>query len=111
MENELTLTNVGDTGVSSFVFLDRVHVVYPETPAMRGGRFEGVFSESGVATIAGSARYALDVTSPQDPRWLVRLKRRSGTGEAEGGGPAELPADDPGSAAGAQDLAGRSSRP
>ena len=77
-ENDLTVTNVGDTGVSSFVFLDRVHVVYPETAAVREGLFEGVFPESGVATVQGSARYALDVTSPQDPLWLVRLKRRSG---------------------------------
>jgi hypothetical protein len=60
------------------VFLDRVHVVYPETSALRGGLFEGVFPESGVATVRGNARYGLDVTHPRAPRWLTRMKRRSG---------------------------------
>jgi hypothetical protein len=77
-ENELTLTNVGDTGATSFVFLDRVQLVYPEESSLRGGLFEGTFLEGGVATVVGPARWGLDVTRPSAPRWLTQLRRRSG---------------------------------
>ena len=42
--NELRLTNVGDTGVASRVFLDRFEVLYPQATAARSGAFDGVFS-------------------------------------------------------------------
>jgi hypothetical protein len=73
-DNELTLTNLGDTGVYSLVFLDRVEVIYPRSPAMRGGRFEGEFRESGVVTVAGPARAVVDVTDPERPAWLAEAE-------------------------------------
>ena len=33
-ENSLTVTNLGDTGVYSFVFLDRFSLVYPRTKSL-----------------------------------------------------------------------------
>ncbi|MCJ7829944.1 MAG: hypothetical protein MUP74_01030, partial [Desulfobacterales bacterium] len=50
--NTLTFTNVGDTGVVSRVFLDRVEIDYPEAPALRAGRFGGEWTEEGVAEVA-----------------------------------------------------------
>ena len=63
--NELTVLNVGDTGVSSRVFLDRFDVLYPQLTAARSGSFDGVFSSAGTAEVAGIASPAalLDVTS------------------------------------------------
>ena len=79
-QNSLTLTNLGDTGVYSFVFLDRFSLVYPRTRSLQAGRgiFEGVFSQKGKAVVSGKARYALDVTDPGAPRWL-KLRKRKGT--------------------------------
>ncbi|MGD8898335.1 MAG: right-handed parallel beta-helix repeat-containing protein, partial [Acidobacteriota bacterium] len=68
-ENSLTVTNLGDTGAYSFVFLDRVDLVYPRTPALQAGRFSGVFSEAGQAVVSGEAQVGLDVTDPQAPVW------------------------------------------
>ncbi len=48
--NTLTLTNVGDTGVSSLVFLDKVEIDYPQLPAVRAGRFSGAWTEDGAAS-------------------------------------------------------------
>ena len=42
--NELRVVNVGDTGVSSRVFLDRFDVLYPQLGAARSGAFDGVVS-------------------------------------------------------------------
>ena len=69
--NELTVTNVGDTGVSSRVFLDRFEVVYPQVTAARSGVFDGVFSSAGTAEVAGprSPAALLDVTSGAS--WLT----------------------------------------
>ena len=50
--NELTVTNAGDTGVYSLVFLDRFEVDYPQATVLRGGAFEGEWSEDGVVQIA-----------------------------------------------------------
>ena len=63
--NELTVWNVGDTGVSSRVFLDRFEVAYPQTGAAPAGSFEGVFASGGVAEVSGLAAPAavVDVTS------------------------------------------------
>ncbi len=51
--NELAVANVGDTGVSSLVFLDRFEVCYPQASAVRAGVFEGVWAESGTAEVSG----------------------------------------------------------
>ena len=69
--NELRVTNVGDTGVSSRVFLDRFDVLYPQVTAARSGAFDGVFSVSGTAEIAGIASPAalLDLTAGAS--WLT----------------------------------------
>ncbi len=62
--NELTVTNVGDTGVASRVFLDRFEILYPQVTAARSGVFDGVFSSAGTAEVVGLAPVALlDVTS------------------------------------------------
>ena len=70
--NELTLTNVGDTGVASLVFLDRFEVEYPRTAAATGGLFEGRWSGAGAAVVAVSGVPAVvDVTTA--PLWLGGL--------------------------------------
>jgi hypothetical protein len=51
--NELSLTNAGDTGVTSLVFLDRFEVSYPQLAAARRGVFEGVWADSGRVEIGG----------------------------------------------------------
>jgi hypothetical protein len=51
--NELALTNVGDTGVVSLVFLDRFEVSYPQTSTVREGVFEGVWGEGTPVEIGG----------------------------------------------------------
>jgi hypothetical protein len=63
--NELTVANVGDTGVASRVFLDRFEVLYPQLAAARSGSFDGVFSSRGTAEVAGisSIGALLDVTA------------------------------------------------
>ena len=68
--NELLVLNVGDTGVSSRVFLDRFEVLYPQVGAGRAGAFDGVFSKAGMAEVASlvSPAAVVDVTSGT---WLV----------------------------------------
>ncbi len=78
-ESSLTVTNLGDTGAYSFVFLDRVDLVYPQTPALRSGLFSGVFSETGRAIVSGEAQVGLDVTDPDAPVWLQGLRHKAGT--------------------------------
>ena len=51
--NELQLTNVGDTGVASLVFLDRFTVSYPQLSSLGSGAFEGTWSESGSGDACG----------------------------------------------------------
>jgi hypothetical protein len=51
--NDVSVENVGDTGVYSLVFLDRFSVEYPQTSQMRLGRFEGEWSAGGTAQIGG----------------------------------------------------------
>ena len=69
--NELRVLNVGDTGVASRVFLDRFEVLYPQVAAARSGAFDGTFSATGTADIAGIASPAalLDVTDGAS--WLT----------------------------------------
>ena len=70
--NELQLTNVADTGATSYVFLDRFTLSYPQASSLAGGRFEGTWSDAGTVTLAGVAGQAalLDVTTSGGARWL-----------------------------------------
>ena len=65
--NEITVVNVGDTGVSSLVFLDRFTVDYPQRWEARAGIFEGEIQEEGTAEVAGfnGPAVVLDVTGPR----------------------------------------------
>jgi hypothetical protein len=74
--NELSLTNFGDTGVVSRVFLDRFLVSYPRLPAVSAGVLEGTWREGGTAEVAGvgAAPVVLDVTPAAAVKWLVGLK-------------------------------------
>ena len=67
--NELSLTNVADTGVSSFVFLDRFTVSYPQASSLATGVFEGTWAGTGTATVTGTsgAVALLDVTATLVP--------------------------------------------
>jgi hypothetical protein len=69
--NDLALTSVTDTGVSSLVFLDRFSVTHPQASALAGGLFEGVFPEPGPVSVSGlgAAPALVDVTAT--PRWLT----------------------------------------
>ncbi len=66
--NELVLTNVADTGVTSFVFLDRFSLGYPQSATMSAGLFEGTWTENGTATVLGASGplAVLDVTATAD---------------------------------------------
>ena len=74
--NDLRVLNVGDTGVSSRVFLDRFEVAYPQTSAARSGVFEGRFPSSGTAEVTGLASPAalLDLTAAS---WLTAYEAGS----------------------------------
>jgi len=84
-QNDLSLTNIADTGVSSFVFLDRFMLAHPQASLLAGGRFEGTWLESGTVTVSGvgGALAVLDVT-PADgsvgssPRWLIGYEASGG---------------------------------
>ena len=62
--NTLSLVNLGDTGVTSRVFLDRFSVSYPQAPALRAGVLEGTWAEPGIAEVAttGASPIVLDTT-------------------------------------------------
>ncbi len=87
--NELSLANVADTGVSSFVFLDRFAVSHSQSASLAGGPVEGTWAESGTASLGGSsgADVVLDVTGAGSPagaraqgaRWLTGLQASGGT--------------------------------
>jgi hypothetical protein len=85
--NELSLTNVADTGVSSYVFLDRFTVSYPQASSLAGGVFEGTWMEGGTVTLGGLAVPAalLDVTAASAPdgtggaRWLAGYEATGGS--------------------------------
>jgi len=74
--NEVTLENTGSSGVASFVFLDRIALVYPQTPTARGGRFEGTWASSGTAEVAGFASPPLGVVEVAggETRWLTGIE-------------------------------------
>ncbi len=77
--NELSLTNVADTGATSYVFLDRFTLSYPQASSLAGGRFEGTWNEAGTVTLGGLTAQAalLDVTAT--PTWLSRYETSGGT--------------------------------
>ena len=87
--NELSLTNVADTGVSSLVFLDRFTIVHPQLSSLAGGRFDGVWPESGSvrlevpAAVSGPVR-VVDVKGPAAasgttvPVWLTGVEVTAG---------------------------------
>jgi hypothetical protein len=75
--NELSLTSVADTGVSSLVFLDRFTLSYPQASALVNGVFEGVWPESGAATVSGQAAALLDATAT--PSWLRGYESTGGS--------------------------------
>ena len=72
--NDLSLTNVADTGVTSYVFLDRFTFAHPQLSSLSGGRFDGRWSESGsvglsaVGSVSGPVM-VVDVTA--GPVWLT----------------------------------------
>ena len=75
--NELLLTNVADTGVSSYVFLDRFAIAYPQLASLASGVFEGTWKDGGTATLSGTAAALLDVTAT--PSWLRGYQASGGT--------------------------------
>ena len=82
--NELSLTNVADTGASSFVFLDRFTIAHPQLSSLAGGRFEGTWSESGSVSlsigsaVSGAVR-VVDVTGvAAGPAWLTGIETANG---------------------------------
>jgi hypothetical protein len=74
--NELQLTNVADTGVTSYVFLDRFTLSYPQTSSLTSGVFEGTWAESGTATVSGTPAALLDVTGAAS--WLTGYEALGG---------------------------------
>ena len=83
--NDLSLTNVADTGVSSLVFLDRFTLAHPQASLLAGGRFEGTWPESGTVTVlgVGGALAVLDVTpagasAGSGPGWLSGYEASGG---------------------------------
>jgi len=85
--NELSLANVADTGVTSMVFLDRFAVSHSQVASLASGSFEGLWSESGTATLpAPVAPVALLDLTPAGPSGAVPdALRWLGGYEAAGG--------------------------
>ena len=76
--NELALTSVADTGVSSLVFLDRFTIAHPQDSLAANGRFEGAWSESGSAFVSGLAATPALVDLTAAPRWLTGFELSAG---------------------------------
>jgi len=70
------------------VFLDRFEVDYPQTSALRGGVFEGEWSEEGIAQVAvpggtgGAALLPTSVSSSSIPRTLSRSTPEGSAGRS-----------------------------
>jgi len=80
--NELSLTNLVDTGVTSLVFLDSFTVMHPQTSSLTAGPFEGTWAESGAASISGvgSSVAVVDVTgAPGSVGWLTGYEVSGGS--------------------------------
>jgi hypothetical protein len=74
--NELSVVNVGDTGVYSLVFLDRFEVSYPQISTAQRGVFEGVWPEQGAVEVGGVSGPPVILRDAGDPersavRWLT----------------------------------------
>ena len=67
--NSLSLVNVGDTGVYSLAFLDKVSVSFPQTSRARSGVFEGAWAEGGTVEVGGvsASPVVLDVADSSSP--------------------------------------------
>ena len=77
--NEISLTNVADTGMSSLVFLDRFTVTHPQTSALTNGVFEGTWGESGAASVSGVTGSAALVDVTAGARWLSGYQASGGS--------------------------------
>jgi hypothetical protein len=100
--NDVSVENVGDTGVYSLVFLDRFTVSYPQTSEVREGRFEGEWSAGGIAQIGGVLGAVLPSgTTPTSPSGASGGTRGVALGPTSGGGATSL--------AGSSVLTGRTS--
>jgi hypothetical protein len=79
--NSLSLLNVGDTGVSSVVLLDKVEVGYPQAALMRGGVFEGTWAEGGTVEVGGvvASPVVVDVTLGGAAKWVSGFEAVSGS--------------------------------
>ena len=79
--NSLSLLNVGDTGVSSVVLLDKVEVGYPQVAVARGGVFEGTWADGGTVEVGGvvASPVVLDVTLGGAAKWVSGYESASGS--------------------------------
>ena len=77
--NELTLTNVADTGVTSLVFLDRFSLAYPQAASLRGGSFEGAWAGGGAARLLGADGPAIVLDVSAEPQVLARADASGGS--------------------------------
>ncbi len=69
--NELSIKNLGDTGVYSRVLLDKVALVYPQRSQAVAGRFDGAFTQGGTASLAGlDSLPALVAVRPDGVDWV-----------------------------------------
>jgi hypothetical protein len=66
--NELAVTNVGDTGVYSLVFLDRFELSYPQVSTTQRGVFEGVWAQGGTVEVSGVSGAPVVLVTPRDAR-------------------------------------------
>ncbi|MCI0407045.1 MAG: C25 family cysteine peptidase, partial [Acidobacteria bacterium] len=69
-ENSLEIENVGDTGATSMVFLDRFSVRYPRLLVASGGELEGSFALAGQAEVQGLSATSMLLDTTEVPRWL-----------------------------------------
>ena len=80
--NELSLTNVADTGVTSLVFLDRFRVAHAQLGSLTSGLFEGTWAESGTAIVSGLSGSAalVDVSAATGgAKWLSGYQASGGS--------------------------------
>jgi hypothetical protein len=70
-ENRLEVHNVGDTAAAySMVFLDRFSVSHARQVVSENGVFEGAFSASGTAEVAGLGTGSLVLQTAPEMKWL-----------------------------------------
>ena len=82
--NELSLTNVADTGVASLVFLDRFAIAYPQVSSLAGGRFDGTGRRADPSDCPSPPPFSgpvriVDVTGgTAGPAWLTGVETANG---------------------------------